>query len=65
MAEEATPTQLLDIAERLEDKVDTLTEELDSTSDMLTRKALRVRRSAHKKPVKQIRTDFIPRLEKY
>lgn len=53
------------LAGELEKQVDSLTEEIENTKEVPLRKALRTRRSALKKPVKQIREDFLSRIEKY
>ncbi|WP_242694973.1 IS1182 family transposase, partial [Pseudogracilibacillus auburnensis] len=63
--EEVKPEQLEVLAEELEKQVDSLTDEIEDTKEVPIRKALRTRRSALKKPVKQIRQDFLPRIEKY
>lgn len=63
--EEVVPEQLEVLAEELEKQVDSLTEEIENTKEVPLRKVLRARRSALKKPVKQIREDFLPRMEKY
>ena len=63
--EEVKSEQLEVLAEKLEKQVDSLTEEIENTKEVPIRKALRTRRSALKKPVKQIRQDFLPRIEKY
>ena len=63
--EEVKSEQLEVLAEKLEKQVDSLTEEIENTKEVPIRKALRTRRSAWKKPVKQIRQDFLPRIEKY
>lgn len=63
--EEVTPEQLEAVANQLEAKVETLTEEIEATKEVPARKELRSRRSVLKKPLKLIRTDFVPRLQKY
>ncbi|WP_249222080.1 IS1182 family transposase [Planococcus alpniumensis] len=63
--EEATPEQLEEMAEAMEEQIDAFTEALDLEDDTEKRKQLRSKRSEWKKPVKAIREDFLPRLEKY
>ncbi|MFS0616118.1 IS1182 family transposase, partial [Lederbergia ruris] len=57
--------QLEAVANQLETQVNTLTEEIEATEERPVQKELRARRSALKKPIKLIRTDFIPRIQKY
>ena len=63
--EEATPEQLEEMAEAMEEQIVALTEAIDLEEDTEKRKELRSKRSQWKKPVKAIREDFLPRLEKY
>lgn len=63
--EEATPEQLEEMAEAMEEQIVALTEAIDLEADTEKRKELRSKRSQWKKPVKAIREDFLPRLEKY
>lgn len=63
--EEVVPEQLEVLAEELEKQVNSLTEEIENTKEVPHRKVLRTRRSVLKKTVKQIREDFLPRIEKY
>ena len=63
--DEVIPEQLEVMAEELEKQVDSLTEEIKSAKEVQLRKVLRKRRSTLKKPMKQIREDFLPRIEKY
>lgn len=62
---EELPDQLEETAAMLEEKVETLTEQIAQTNDSEARKALRKERSAWKQPLKQIRENFLPRLAKY
>jgi transposase len=62
---EKLPAKLEEAAAVLEEKVDRLTEQIAQASGSEERKGLRKERSALKKPLKQIREDFLPRLAKY
>ncbi|MFK4998270.1 transposase [Bacillus sp. N9] len=62
---DVTPAQLESLANQLEKQVDTLTEEIEATKEVPVRKELRKRRSVLKKPVKVIRENFVPRIQKY
>ena len=57
--------QLETLAHQLEEKAEALSEEIEKTNEVSVRKAIRSRRSALRKPIKLIRDDFIPRIEKY
>lgn len=59
------PARLEKAAAILEEKVEDFTEQIAQANDSEERKALRKERSALKKPLKQIREDFLPRLAKY
>lgn len=63
--ENASPEELEAVANQLEAKVNSLSEEIESTKEIPARKELRARRSELKKPLKLIRKDFIPRVQKY
>lgn len=63
--EEATAEDLEAIANQLAEKVDALSEAIENTEESQLRKQLRSRRSTLKKPMKQIRENFLPRMEKY
>ena len=62
---EELPAKLEEAAAVLEERVEGLTEQLTQTSGSEERKALRKARSALKRPLKQIRKDFLPRFAKY
>ncbi|BAQ10201.1 transposase [Bacillus sp. OxB-1] len=63
--EEPTTEQLEDLANQLDERAEQLTGEIEATKETPIRKELRARRSACRKPAKQLRTDFVPRLYKY
>ncbi|QTD41282.1 IS1182 family transposase [Sporosarcina sp. Te-1] len=63
--DETEPEQLADLAAQLEEQAELLTKEMEGTKEMPTRKVLRKKRSVLRKSVKQIRQDFLPRMEKY
>ncbi len=63
--EDHTIPTLESVAEKLEEKVETLTEEIEIESCTHIRKEKRKERSTLKKSVKLIRQDFIERLAKY
>ena len=64
-AEEVTTEQLEDMAQAMAERADALTEAIETEPDTKKRKELRSKCSAFKKPMKAIREDFLPRLEKY
>ena len=63
--EDATPEQLEIIAQELEGQVITLTDEIEAEEDVAARKEIRSQRSVIKRPLKLIRENFLPRLNKY
>ena len=63
--ENATAEELEEMAQAMEEQVEVLTEAIEAEKDAGKRKELRSKRSQWKKPVKSIREDFLPRLEKY
>lgn len=63
--EDVTPEQLEIIAQELEEQVFTLTNEVEAEEDVAARKEIRSQRSVLKKPLKLIRENFLPRLNKY
>ena len=63
--DEVDPDQMEALAEELDIQVDSLTKEIENTKEKAIKKELRKRRSALKKPAKQIRQDFLPRMERY
>lgn len=60
---EQLPVQLEETAVMLEEQVERLNEQIVQTHDSEERRALRKTRSAWKQPMKQIREDYLPRLE--
>ncbi|WP_378211766.1 transposase, partial [Anoxybacteroides rupiense] len=62
---EITEQNLEAIAQKLEEKVEILTEEIEQESDTKVRKEKRAERKKWKKPLKLIRENFLPRLAKY
>jgi transposase len=62
---EELPAKLEEAAVMLEEKVEGLTEQIAQANDSEERKSLRKERSALKPTLKQIREDFLPRLNKY
>jgi transposase len=63
--EDVTPEQLEVIAQELEGQVTTLTDAIEAEKDVTVRKEIRSQRSVLKKPLKLIRENFLPRLDKY
>jgi transposase len=59
------PARLEETALILEEQVETFTEQIAQANDSEERKDLRKARSTLKKPLGQIREDFLPRLAKY
>lgn len=56
---------LKDIAKKLDEEVDLLTKEIQTETDTSVRKEKRKKKAELKKTVKNIRDDFIPRMNKY
>lgn len=65
LKEDAIPTQLETIAQELETQVNALTDSIEAEENVTVRKEIRSQRSVLKKPLKLIREDFLPRLDKY
>lgn len=65
LKEDATPAQLETIAQELEAQVNALTDAIEAEENVTVRKEIRSQRSVLKKPLKLIREDFLPRLDKY
>ncbi|WP_199925726.1 IS1182 family transposase [Paenibacillus bouchesdurhonensis] len=64
-ASEELPAQLEEAASVLDEKIESLTEQIAEESNVDNRKEMRMQRSALKKPLRLIREDFLPRLAKY
>jgi transposase len=62
---ESIEQNLQEVAVKLEEKVETLTIEIEEEADPMIRKEKRQKRSEWKKPLKLIRENFLPRLTKY
>lgn len=65
MSENVTPEQLEIVAQELEGQVNTLTDAMEAEENVAARKEIRSQRSVIKKPLKLIRENFLPRMEKY
>ncbi|WP_342472262.1 IS1182 family transposase [Metasolibacillus sp. FSL H7-0170] len=65
LKEDATLAQLETIAQDLETQVNALTDAIEAEENVTVRKEIRSQRSVLKKPLKLIREDFLPRLDKY
>jgi len=65
LEKEITPEQLEIIAQELEEQVTTLTDTIAAEKDVTVRKDIRSQRSVLKKPLKLIRENFLPRLDRY
>ena len=65
MNEYGIETQLEKVAETFEKEVVQITEAIEREADKERKKSLRQERSAKKKQIKTIQTDYLPRLQKY
>lgn len=65
LEEDVTPAHLETIALELEIQVNALTDTIKAEEDVTMRKDIRSQRSVLKKPLKLIRENFLPRMDKY